>query len=240
MPMSNLEKVQNETRSLQNKKNADHIKKFFKTGKGSYSENDIFLGIKVPELRKINKKYPLTLAETQILLRSEFHEERFLALINLVNIYEQADIKNKSSIVHDVYLKNTQYINNWDLTDVSAPRITGNYFLEIDFKNKDILRSMAYSDLLFERRIAIVSTLYFIKYNYLDFPLEISQILVRDSEDLINKAVGWILRETGKKDEKRLIEFLEKNYLNLKRVTLRYAIEKFDKNTRAKFLKGVF
>jgi 3-methyladenine DNA glycosylase AlkD len=238
--MSNTEKAKKEIQSLANKKTAEHIKKFFKTHKGSYGHKDIFLGIKVPDLRKIKKKYPLLPEETLVFLKSRFHEERFFALINLVDLFEKSDKKQKSFIVNEIYLKNTKYINNWDLVDVSAPKITGRYFFETAPENKHILKSMAFSNYLFDRRISIVSSLYFIKKNNLDFPLEISQILLKDNEDLINKALGWILREIGKKDEKTLIMFLEKNYLNLKRVTLRYAIEKFDKNQRTKFLKGIF
>ncbi|MDY0132653.1 MAG: DNA alkylation repair protein [Desulforegulaceae bacterium] len=238
--MSNFKKAQKEIRSLENKKMANHLKRFFKTQKGSYGEKDLFLGVKVPELRKIQKNFPLNLEETGLFLKSPFHEERYFALINLVNLYEKANKKEKSFIVNKIYLKNTEYINNWDLTDLSAPKITGNYFLKINYKNKDILKSMAFSNYLFDRRIAIVSTLYFIKHNYLDFPLEISKLLLKDEEDLINKAVGWILREVGKKDDRKLIEFLRNNYSNLKRVTLRYAIEKFKKNKRTDFLKGIF
>lgn len=238
--MKNLIKAKNHIYSLKDKKTEEIIKKFFKTKKGTYGENDIFLGIKVPDLRKLHKKFPLNIEETQILLKSKFHEERFFALINLIRLYEKAGHEKKSFIAEKIYLKNTKYINSWDLTDVSAPRISGHYFLFENHENINTLKKMASSKYLFDRRIAIVSSLYFIKHNNLDFGLEISEILLEDHEDLINKAVGWILRETGKKDEAKLIDFLKKHYKYLKRVTLRYAIEKFEKNKRNEFLKGNF
>ncbi|MCB9480697.1 MAG: DNA alkylation repair protein [Desulfobacteraceae bacterium] len=238
--MGNLLKVNNAIINMQDQNTAETIKKFFKTGKGSYSENDVFLGIKVPDLRALQKKLPLNLEETQALLKSKFHEERFFSLINLIDLYEKANSKEKAFIAEEVYLKNTKHINNWDLTDVSAPKITGHYFLFENYKNRDNLKKIAKSKYLFDRRISIVSTLYFIKHNHLEFPLEISKILLDDSEDLINKAVGWVLREIGKKDENKLKSFIKTNYNKLKRVTLRYAIEKFDQKTRNEFLKGIF
>ncbi|MGM0418091.1 MAG: DNA alkylation repair protein [Thermodesulfobacteriota bacterium] len=236
----NQDDVKKVIRSKADTDTAKHLKKFFKTEKGSYGENDIFLGIKVPVLRKILKDYPLDLENSAELLKSEFHEERFYALLNFCSLYNKGENSVKRKIVYNYYLENTKYINNWDLVDVSAPVIAGDYFYNYEPEEFKTLTKLAKSDYLFDRRIAIVSMLFFVKNNDLKSPLQIADILLEDNEDLINKAVGWVLRETGKKDSGLLIDYLEKNYDNLKRVTLRYAIEKFEKTKRKKFLKGDF
>lgn len=198
---------------------------FFKTGKGQYGEEDKFLGISVPEQRKVAKNYKsLPLSEIQKLLNSKIHEHRFTALEILVMQYEEMDHKNKEKIVK-FYLKNTKNINNWDLVDTSAPYILGNYLLG---KERDILYKLAKSKNLWERRIAIVSTFAFIKEKDLKDTVKISEILLSDGHDLIQKAVGWMLREAGKKDLKTLLSFLDKHYKKMPRTMLRYSLEKLN------------
>lgn len=220
-----------------NKEHSEISQKFFKTKKGEYGEGDIFLGIKVPVQRKIAKKYfNLKLDDLQKLLNSKIHEERFTALIILNAQYKKSDSENKK-IIFDFYIRNAKNINNWDLVDVSSPNIVGDFLLD---KEKEILYNLAKSENLWEKRIAIVSTFAFIRKNNFEDTLFISEILLRDSHDLIHKAVGWMLREVGKKDENILRNFLKQNYEKLPRTTLRYAIEKFDEAERKNWLKGNF
>lgn len=217
------------------------LSSFFKTGKGEYGEGDVFLGITVPEQRKIAKKYiNLNLNDIQKLLDNKYHEYRLIALILLIEKYNitcqcgPGDKKLKEKIV-SIYLGNVrkQNINNWDLVDMSAPKILGDYLFD---KNKDILYNLAYSQSLWERRTAILATFDFIKKGKFIETLEISKILISDKEDLIHKAVGWMLREVGKKNLQTEILFLNKNAHLMSRTMLRYAIEKFKKEDRQKYL----
>lgn len=218
-----------ELNSLENSKQANLLSSFFKTKKGQYGEGDIFLGIKVPIQRKIAKRYKsLKLTEIQKLLNSNIHEYRLTALIILILQY-----KNNKEKIFNFYLKNTKNINNWDLVDITAPRIVGHFLLN---KDKKILHKLAKSNNLWEKRIAIVSTLNFIKNNQLNHTLKISKILLNDKHDLIHKAIGWMLREIGKKDQKLLEQFLDQNIKQIPRTTLRYAIEKFPKQKRKEYL----
>ncbi|MDH4944433.1 DNA alkylation repair protein [Sulfurimonas sp. C5] len=211
---------------------ANQTKKFFKTGIGEYSEGDIFLGVKVPVLRKLSKKYKqLSLDETILLLKSEYHESRLLALFILIFHFENAS-KQKQTI-YELYLSHTQYINNWDLVDSSAHKIVGSYLLD---KNRDILYRLVQSDSLWERRIAVVATLWFIKHLQLNDTIKLAEMLLKDKEDLIHKAVGWVLREVGKQDKQLLINFLEKHSKVMPRVMLRYSLEKFSKEERKKYM----
>ena len=208
------------------------LSKFFKTGKGEYGEGDVFLGIKVPELRKITKKYfYLPLKDTQTLLNSKIHEYRLVALFILVDKYSKSD--NKTEIVN-LYLKNTKKVNNWDLVDLSAHYILGDYLLN---KNRSVLYTLAKSKNLWEKRISIISTYAFIKNNQFDDTLKISEILLNDNHDLIHKAVGWMLREVGKKNQAVEEKFLKKHYKVMPRTMLRYAIEKFDDKKRKFYMK---
>jgi len=207
---------------------------FFKTKPGDYAENDIFLGIKVPEMRKIaTKYYSLPFKDLEKLLNDKIHEYRFIALIILSENFKKEDEKGKKEIFN-FYLKNIQTIDNWDLVDLSAPKIVGAY---LGNKDKRILYKLARSKNFWERRIAIVSTFSFIRNNDFFDTLTISELLINDEEDLIHKAVGWMLRELGKKDKTVLILFLNKFANQMPRTMLRYSIEKFSKAERKKYLK---
>lgn len=227
--------LQNELRRLSNKEIAEHSQRFFKTGKGQYGEGDRFLGIRVPVLRKIAKKYRgISVDECYQLLKSQFHEERLLALLILVAIFNKASNEGRKAI-YILYLDNTRFINNWDLVDCSAEYIVGAYLRGAD---KQPIYNLAKSGILWERRISIMSTFHFIKYNEFVDTLRISEILLHDTEDLIHKAVGWMLREIGKRDIEVEEEFLRKCYKEMPRTMLRYSIEKFPKAKRKRYLKG--
>jgi len=193
----------------------------------------MFLGIKVPEQRKVAKKYKdLSLKDTESLLKSNIHEHRLIALLMLIQHYQKANPELKKKIFN-IYLKNTQHINNWDLVDLSAPNIVGDFLLT---KNRKILYKLAKSKRLWERRIAILATFTFIKNNDLKDTLKISEILLKDKHDLIHKSVGWMLREVGKKNQGILEDFLKKHYKTMPRTMLRYAIEKFPEPKRQAYL----
>ncbi len=229
-----LNKLIKDLESQQNKKQAEILQRFFKTGKGQYGEGDIFMGIKVPVQRSICKKYDLDLKDIQTLLYSKIHEHRLCGLFSLVTKYKKHKRLRKK--IFKFYLKNSKNINNWDLVDLSAPNIVGDYLL--DKEDKRILYLLAKSKNLWEKRIAIVSTAAFIKnYKFAD-TLEIVEILLKDKHDLIHKAVGWMLREVGKRDVKLLENFLKKHYKEMPRTMLRYAIEKFPNIKRKKILSG--
>lgn len=206
---------------------------FFKTGKGQYGEGDIFLGIYVPIQRAISKKYiDLDFSDLAMLLKSKVHEHRLVALYILVAKFKKGDAKEKEK-VYKFYLKNIKGINNWDLVDTSAPRIIGEWLAN---KPKDTLYKLARSKNLWEKRIAIISTLAFIKNKQFADTFKLSEILMNDKHDLIHKAVGWMLREAGKKDEVALRKFLDKHATKMPRTMLRYSIEKFNQETRKYYL----
>ena len=222
-------------KTLANKKVAETMQWFFKTGKGDYGEGDVFIGLKVPVQRKLAKEFKdLSLAEIKELLSSQVHEERLISLIILIDKYQKEDEKGKEKICN-FYLKNRKGINNWDLIDISAPKIIGRHLLE---KDKSILFKFAVSKNLWERRIAIISTQEFIKNNNYKSTLQIAEILLKDEHDLIHKAVGWMLREIGKKDIRMEENFLNFHYKKMPRTMLRYAIEKFSETKRKKYLQG--
>lgn len=232
--MNTAYQVKNDLLKLTNPQKAQFLQGFFKTGKGGYAEGDKFLGITVPEQRKIAKKYyELSLDEIQKLLEDKLHEVRLTALVILVNKFEGATEKERSEI-YNFYLKNTKNINNWDLVDLSAPKIIGAYLLD---KNRNILYKLTESKSLWERRIAIVSCYTFIKGNDLTDALKISGSLLLDKEDLIHKATGWMLREVGKQNKKVLEQFLKKHSASMPRTMLRYSIEKFTPDERQIWLK---
>ena len=221
--------------ALGNKERAAVSQKFFKTGPGEYGEGDIFLGNKVPVLRKLAKEYfDLSLKDVNKILESKFHEERLLSLFIMVDQFSKGDRKKKKSI-YELYLKNTGFINNWDLVDSSAHHIVGPYLMT---KSKAPLYEMARSDLLWERRIAIMSTFHYIKNDKFNDTLKIAGGLLSDEEDLIHKAVGWMLREIGKRHLPSEETFLKKHYQKMPRTMLRYAIEKFPEPKRQRYLKG--
>ncbi len=230
-----LKNLRIEILSMENKEKAKVLKRFFKTDKGEYGEGDIFLGLTVPESRKIAKKYSsLSLEEVKSLLESKIHEERLIALLILVNNYQKSN-ENIKKEIYNFYLKNTDKINNWDLVDLTADKIIGDYLLN---NKKDILYKLAKSDNLWERRVSIISTFQFIKNNEFKDVLNIAEILLRDKHDLIHKAVGWMLREIGKRNLEALESFLNKHYRSMPRTMLRYAIEKFQEDKRQAYLKG--
>lgn len=216
------------------KTKGEFLVRFFKTGKGEYGEGDVFLGLTVPQSRVISKEFlNLPFEELKTLLESKYHEARLVALHILTYRFQKSDEKEQKKI-YEFYLKNIKGVNNWDLVDTSAPGIAGGYLFSRDRK---ILFKLVKSKNLWERRIAIVGTYYFIKKDDFKDTLRISEMLLSDKEDLIHKAVGWMLREVGKKDEKVLCDFLDKNYKSMPRTTLRYAIEKFDDRKRLYYLK---
>mgnify|MGYP003966048045 FL=1 len=227
--------IHNDLLQLANEQIAEHSQRFFKTGKGEYGEGDIFLGIRVPLLRKLVKKYRgISIAEVRKLLHSKFHEERLLAVLMLVQLFKSGD-ESVQKQVYDLYLENTEFINNWDIVDISASNIVGAHLYE---KDKAPLYDLVQSKNLWERRIAIISTFYFIRQNEFDDTLKLAEILLNDKEDLIHKAVGWMLREVGKREIEFEEEFLQEHYKIMPRTMLRYAIEKFPETSRKMYLRG--
>lgn len=231
-----LEKIIEKSRDPAKAKN---LQRFFKTGRGEYGEGDIFIGISVPVQRKIAKEFKdISLKDVEELLDSRIHEKRLIALLILIKKYERAIKDGKEEEkknIYDTYLKEAcnNKINNWDLIDLSAPRIVGNYLLD---KNRKILYQLATSMNLWEKRIAIISTAAFIKNKDFNDTIKISEILLRDKHDLIHKAVGWMLREVGKRDAETLRNFLKKHSNKMPRTMLRYSIEKFSDDERKKWL----
>ncbi|MEI7718324.1 MAG: DNA alkylation repair protein [archaeon] len=233
--MSNLVNLRKELKSLANLEKAKILQGFFKTGKGQYGEGDVFLGIVVPIQRIVAKKHlDLSFEDLQKLMDSKIHEERLVALMILVLRYKITDSKDKFKIFK-FYMKNYKNINNWDLVDLSAPNIVGNYLLD---KKRDILYEFVNSSNLWKKRIAILSTFTFIRKNQFEDTLKISETLLDDKHDLIHKAVGWMLREVGKRNLKVEEDFLKKHYKNMPRTMLRYAIEKFEEKKRKAYLNG--
>ena len=229
-----LQKLTKEIQKSYSKERAEHSKRFFKTGIGEYGEGDIFLGLSVPEQRVLAKKYSnLSMPQIQKLLDSEIHEYRLIAGLILIKKFEK-----DPEVIFNFYIKNARRFNNWDLVDLTAPRIVGNFLKD---KNKKIIYDLARSKNIWEKRIAIVSTLYFIvKENNFSDTLKISEIILEDSHDLIHKAVGWMLREVGKRNVEVLKDFLKINYKKIPRTTLRYSIERFSEEERKRWLKGIF
>jgi 3-methyladenine DNA glycosylase AlkD len=230
-----IHEIRKRLERLADKETAEVLQRFFKTGPGEYGEGDVFLGIRVPVLRKLAKEYQrVTNNEAQQLLRSSIHEERLLALLILVGAYSKGDESARKNI-YELYLNNTRYINNWDLVDGSAEHIVGAFLMD---KSKKPLYHLAESGNLWERRIAIMSTFCFIKRNEFSETLKIAKMLISDDQDLIHKAVGWMLREVGKRDLETEEKFLKNHYQKMPRTMLRYAIERFPEPKRQRYLKG--
>ena len=231
----NLAGIRKEILKQKNPSQALILQSFFKTGKGEYGEGDVFYGIKVPVQRTIARQFKdIVLDELKILILSKVHEERLIAAFILVEKFQKTDDKNRK-IIFDFYLKNRKGINNWDLVDLSAPKIVGEYLLD---KDKDLLYKFAHSEKLWEKRIAIISTQTFIRQRWFEDTLKISKILLHDKHDLIHKAVGWMLREIGNRDIDTEEEYLKKHYKTMPRTMLRYAIEKFPEQKRKAYLLG--
>ena len=230
-----IQKIKTKLKQIANKEKAEVLQRFFKTGPGEYGEGDVFIGVKVPDLRKVAKDFrDLAAEDVIVLLESIIHEERLLALLILVRKYVKGNETAKKRI-YRLYLKKTKFINSWDLVDGSAHHIVGDYLMD---KNKAPLYRLAKSEDLWERRIAILATFYFIKHGKYEETLKIAKILITDEEDLIHKAVGWMLREIGKRDMIFEEMFLKQHYKEMPRTMLRYAIEKFPESKRQKYLKG--
>ena len=229
-------KASEEIRELADTEIAKNSLRFFKTDKGQYGFGDIFLGVRAPKIRLIAKKYiDISIADMKILIQSKYHEERFLGLIILVNKYSKTKDKKTINQLYKIYISSFKYINNWDLVDVTCPHVTGKYLID---KDRSILYKWAKSDDLWTKRIAIVSTFSFIRQNDLEDTFKIAEILLQDKHDLIHKAVGWMLREAGKRDLEKEEIFLKKYYRDMPRTMLRYAIEKFPELKRQAYLKG--
>ena len=231
--------LRTELASLKNPAKAKILSGFFKTGKGHYGEGDEFYGITVPQTRTLAKKFQnLSLAEIGELIKSNIHEERLCALLILTEEYKNKKTpQEKRQNIKDFYLSNTKYINNWDLVDLSAHYILGEWIYSHP-KEKTTLEKLANSQNLWEKRIAIISTYYFIKQKQFEDTIKISKILLNDKHDLIHKAVGWMLREIGKRDAQTEEDFLKIYYKKMPRTMLRYAIEKFPEKKRQNYLKG--
>lgn len=213
---------------------AEFLKRFFKTGPGEYAEGDILIGVMVPDTRIVAKRFStLPLSEVQKLLRSKIHEERLLALMILTGKFKTGDGHLKKQI-YQLYLKNFKHINNWDLVDSSARDIVGAYLYERD---RSILYKFAKSNHLWTRRISIISTFYFIEKNDYSDTLKICALLMKDKEDLIHKATGWMLRELGKRDPSTLEKFLKKHCKKMPRTMLRYSIERLTITKRKAYMK---
>jgi 3-methyladenine DNA glycosylase AlkD len=223
--------IQKELKALVTPGKAELLARFFKTGKGEYGEGDIFIGVMVPQIRQTAKKFKdISLIELQKLIQSKIHEERLCAALILT-------YKKLGKDIVDFYLRNTKYLNNWDIIDLTAPGILGNWMIE----NKDdrkILYKFAKSKSLWERRIAVLSTFSFIREHDFKDSLAISEILLNDTHDLIHKAVGWMLREIGKRDQIAEEKFLLKYYKKMPRTMLRYSIERFEETKRKSYLNG--
>lgn len=221
---------------LANPRKARILSLFFKTGRGQYGYGDVFLGVVVPDTRRIARAFKdLSVTETVKLLRSNIHEQRLLALLILVEQFRESDDEKRKEI-YDLYLNNTKHINNWDLVDLSATHIAGGYLFD---KDHSPLIKLAKSSVLWERRIAVLATFYYIKNNDFSETLLIAKILLKDQHDLIHKAVGWMLREVGNRNLAIEEKFLKKHYKSMPRTMLRYAIEKFEEGKRRKYLNGL-
>lgn len=244
-----LKKLQKEIRSLQDLRKAKIYQRFFKTGKGEYGEGDVFLGLTVPQSRRIAAKFrDLALRDLPLLLKSRYHEERFVAVLILVEKFRKLDFRLRGNArererIFRFYLQHTTQVNNWDLVDVSADKVVGEYLFSSSHnpshRGRGVLERLARSQNVWERRIAIISTFYFIRQNKFDETLHISKLLLNDTHDLIHKAVGWMLREVGKRSLVTLENFLKKNCKKMPRTALRYAIERLPQRQRLAYLKGI-
>lgn len=232
---ANLRELHKELYALADPADASFLQRFFKTAPGQYGAGDKFLGLRVPTLRRLVREYgALDHDDVLEMLVSSWHEERLLALLLLVHHYKGGDAPRRDRI-HDAYLGHTRYINNWDLVDASAEHIVGPH---LDARNFELLERLARSDDLWERRIAIVSTFHFIRRGEFRPTLRIGALLLHDPHDLIHKAVGWMLREVGKRDRAAEDGFLKKHYRQMPRTMLRYAIERHPEKLRKRYLAG--
>ena len=229
----NLSAARRRLREFADRERAVFIQGFFKTGPGQYGEGDHFLGIRVPDVRKVAREFrSLPLADLRKLLRSKWHEDRLLALVILVDQYERGGDRDA---IYELYIASTDGINNWDLVDASAPQIVGGHLAS---RSRAPLYRLAKSKSVWERRIAMLATFHFIRANDFEYSLAIAEMLLGDMHDLIHKAAGWMLREIGKRDRAALEKFLAKHAARMPRTMLRYAIERLSPAARRRFLKN--
>ncbi|KAF0205048.1 MAG: DNA alkylation repair [Gallionellaceae bacterium] len=234
--MATLSAIQSHLRNIADPATALISQRFFKTAPGQYGAGDVFLGIKVPTLRALVKIFRDTPSKTiAALLKSQFHEERLFALLLLIDFYQRGNTDDKKQ-AYDLYLAHTAYINNWDLVDVSAPNIVGDFLAD---KSRQVLYEFVASESLWERRIAIIATFHFIRRNEFADTLRLAEHLLDDPHDLIHKAVGWMLREVGKRDLAAEEGFLQRHYRIMPRTMLRYAIERLPETRRRQYLNGM-
>jgi 3-methyladenine DNA glycosylase AlkD len=234
-----MNKIQQELKKKSDPKRAKNLQWFFKTGPGQYGEGDIFIGVTMPEIRKIVLNYysNYTFSEISSLIYSQIHEERMAGFLVILEKYKKSKSKKEKRQLISYLLKNRKQLNNWDLVDVIIPKTLGDFLLD---KNRKTLYRLAKSKNLWEKRISIVATFAFINKNQLEDTIKISKIHLDDEHDLMHKAVGWALRELGKKDINLLKKFLKENYEKIPRTTLRYSIERFPEEERRAFLKKTF
>jgi hypothetical protein len=235
--MNELVQLRQTLAALGSPDKAQAAARFFKVGPGQYAEGDVFIGVTSPEVRRVVKVYrDLPLGDVKVLLMSPVHEERLCALPIMVSQYFRGN-EMVCQAIYESYLSHTRWINNWDLVDISAEFIVGPWLQD---KDKTILVEMAGSPLLWERRIAMLATFHYIRQGDPDFTLKIAELLIHDPEDLIQKAVGWMLREIGKRCSTEILEeFLSLHYQTMPRTMLRYAIERFSPEVRREYLKGL-
>ncbi len=232
-----LHQLIKKAKSLYSPERAEHSKYFFKTGPGQYGEGDVFLGLSVPEMRTLAKECrDLPFSDVAILLSDKIHELRLIGLTVLVEKYQKTKTDKERKIIYDFYIKHRAAANNWDLVDLSVYKIMGDYLVRYP-KERTILYKFIKSKNMWERRLAMVSTMAFIRQGESEDVLKLAEALLDDKEDLMHKASGWMLREFGKRDEKKLCQFLDKNIKKMPRTMLRYAIERFEENKRQKYLK---
>ena len=232
-PRQTLAAVRKRLLELHNPKDAEFLQRFFRTAPGEYGAGDKFLGIRVPATRALAREFhDLTIDDSALLLQHEWHEARLLAVILLSNRYAKGSPADRKQIF-DLYVSNASRVNNWDLVDASAANIVGAH---LETRKRTLLDKLARSKNLWERRIAIVSTFRFIRNDEFDDTLRISRALMRDEHDLIHKAVGWMLREVGKRDASVLEKFLDEHAHELPRTALRYAIERMPPKKKQRFM----
>ncbi|WP_332023559.1 DNA alkylation repair protein [Kaistella sp.] len=236
--MSTVQEIKASLQDLALPEKAAFFPRFFKAGKGEYAEGDEFLGVTVPDQRKVVKEYwnRISLEEIAELLSSTIHEHRHCALLMLVNKFEKAKTEKEKKEIVNFYLKHKKFINNWDLVDNSAYKILGRHAYET--KDDDLLRTLSREENMWSKRMAIVATMFHVKRGEFSLLKELALYNLQHPHDLMHKANGWLLREMGNKNVAELHGFLETNYRNMPRTTLRYAIEKFDEDLRQDFLKG--
>lgn len=234
--MSEFKIIVEELDKLKNEEKAEFFPRFFKTGPEEYGEGDVFIGITVPNARKVAKENVNSSLKTiESLLNSEIHEHRLTALLILVEKFTKSKDKSYKKEIVELYIKNYSRINNWDLVDLSCYKILGPWLID---KDKSILYDWANSNHLWKQRISIITCMHFIRKNNFTDCQNIAEILLNHKHDLIHKAVGWLLREIGKRDIAIEKDFIKKHYRNMPRTMLRYAIEKFPEEERQNYLKG--